>query len=122
MLSPSILFQHSQCFGTGSPEAWSTNSDSPTPTNSIAERPWFKETLWLGLLGDEHKQLLGTEEESSDRHSSDEENDMDLNVVYQITEEQRDYYSKQFNAIQHDSKGLLSGQDAKYKTLNLVNN
>uniref|UniRef100_A0A1B0G666 RalBP1-associated Eps domain-containing protein 2 n=1 Tax=Glossina morsitans morsitans TaxID=37546 RepID=A0A1B0G666_GLOMM len=99
--------------GGGSPEAWSTNSDSPTPTNSVAERPWAKETLWHGLLGDEHRQLLGTEEESSDRHSSDEENETDLEAVYQITSEQREYYYKQFKAVQHDPNGLLSGQIAR---------
>ncbi|XP_065358527.1 uncharacterized protein Reps isoform X2 [Calliphora vicina] len=96
-----------------SPEAWSTNSDSPTPTNSVAERPWAKETLWHGLLGDEHRQLLGTEEESSDRHSSDDENETDLETVYQITPEQREYYFKQFKAVQHDPNGLLSGQVAR---------
>uniref|UniRef100_A0A1A9WBI1 EH domain-containing protein n=1 Tax=Glossina brevipalpis TaxID=37001 RepID=A0A1A9WBI1_9MUSC len=96
--------------GGGSPEAWSTNSDSPTPTNSVAERPWAKETLWHGLLGDEHRQLLGTEEESSDR---DEENETDLEAVYQITSEQREYYYKQFKAVQHDPNGLLSGQIAR---------
>ncbi|XP_067625148.1 ralBP1-associated Eps domain-containing protein 1 [Eurosta solidaginis] len=97
----------------GSPEAWSTNSDSPTPTNSVAERQWAKETLWQGLLGDEHRQLLGTEEESSDRHSSDDENEADLESVYQITPEQRDYYFKQFKAVQHDINGLLSGHVAR---------
>lgn len=97
----------------GSPEAWSTNSDSPTPTNSVAERPWAKETLWHGLLGDEHRQLLGTEEESSDRHSSDEENETELETVYQITPEQREYYFQQFKSVQHDTNGLLSGQVAR---------
>ncbi|XP_054742229.1 ralBP1-associated Eps domain-containing protein 1 isoform X1 [Anastrepha obliqua] len=97
----------------GSPEAWSTNSDSPTPTNSVTERQWAKETLWQGLLGEEHRQLLGTEEESSDRHSSEDENESDLESVYQITPEQRDYYYKQFKAVQHDINGLLSGQIAR---------
>ncbi|XP_075151899.1 RALBP1 associated Eps domain containing isoform X2 [Haematobia irritans] len=99
--------------GRGSPEAWSTNSDSPTPTNSVAERPWAKESLWHGLLGDEHRQLLGTEEESSDRHSSDDENESDLETVYQITPEQREYYFNQFKNVQHDINGLLSGQVAR---------
>ncbi|XP_013118276.1 uncharacterized protein LOC106095584 isoform X2 [Stomoxys calcitrans] len=99
--------------GGGSPEAWSTNSDSPTPTNSVAERPWAKETLWHGLLGDEHRQLLGTEEESSDRHSSDDENETDLETVYQITPEQREYYFNQFKNVHHDTNGLLSGQVAR---------
>ncbi|KAH8276395.1 hypothetical protein KR018_000284 [Drosophila ironensis] len=100
--------------GAGSPEAWSTNSDSPTPTNSVAERPWAQETLWQGLLGDEHRQLLGTEEESSDRHSSDDEdNENELVTLYQITPEQREYYNKQFETVQRDPHGLLSGQAAR---------
>ncbi|KAH8334124.1 hypothetical protein KR059_006901 [Drosophila kikkawai] len=98
----------------GSPEAWSTNSDSPTPTNSVAERPWAQDTLWQGLLGDEHRQLLGTEEESSDRHSSDDEdNENELVTLYQITPEQREYYNKQFRTVQRDPHGLLSGQAAR---------
>ena len=80
----------------------------------MAERPWAKETLWHGLLGDEHRQLLGTEEESSDRHSSEDENETDLESIYQITPEQREYYFKQFKAVQHDPNGLLSGQVARY--------
>ncbi|XP_017077570.2 LOW QUALITY PROTEIN: ralBP1-associated Eps domain-containing protein 2 [Drosophila eugracilis] len=100
--------------GGGSPEAWSTNSDSPTPTNSVAERPWAQDTLWQGLLGDEHRQLLGTEEESSDRHSSDDEdNENELVTIYQITPEQREYYNKQFRTVQRDPHGLLSGQAAR---------
>ncbi|XP_055375776.1 ralBP1-associated Eps domain-containing protein 1 isoform X2 [Condylostylus longicornis] len=97
----------------GSPEAWSTNSDSPTPTNSVAERPWAKETLWQGLLGDEHRQLLGTEEESSDRHSSDEDNETDLETIFQISNEQKEYYHKQFKVIQPDPNGLVSGHIAR---------
>ncbi|XP_016978551.1 ralBP1-associated Eps domain-containing protein 1 isoform X2 [Drosophila rhopaloa] len=90
----------------GSPEAWSTNSDSPTPTNSVA--------LWQGLLGDEHRQLLGTEEESSDRHSSDDEdNESELVTIYEITPEQREYYNKQFRTVQRDPHGQLSGQAAR---------
>ncbi|KAH8412359.1 hypothetical protein KR009_001462 [Drosophila setifemur] len=100
--------------GGDSPEAWSTNSDSPTPTNSVAERPWAQDNLWQGLLGDEHRQLLGTEEESSDRHSSDdEENENELVTLYQITPEQREYYNKQFKTVQRDPQGLLSGQAAR---------
>lgn len=66
------------------------------------------------MLGDEHRQLLGTEEESSDRHSSDDDNDTDLDTVYQITPEQQEYYFKQFKAVQHDPNGLLSGHIARY--------
>lgn len=57
--------------------------------------------------------MLGTEEESSDRHSSEEDNDVDLEAVYQITPEQKEYYIKQFRTIQPDLKGLISGQAAK---------
>lgn len=95
----------------GSPEAWSTASDSPTPTNSVvAERPWAKGTMWLC---EEQRQLLGTEEESSDRHSSDEEHEIDLESVYQILPEQKEYYVKQFRSVQPDINGLLSGHIAK---------
>lgn len=95
-----------------SPEAWSTASDSPTPTNSVVpgERPWAKTTNWLC---EEQRGLLGTEEESSDRHSSDEEHEIDLETIYQITQEQRDYYIKQFQSIKPD-KGFLPGLLAKY--------
>lgn len=78
----------------------------------MAERPWAKNALWQGQL-EERTQLLGTEEESSDRHSSEEENDIDLEAVYQITPEQKEYYIKQFRTIQPDLKGLISGPAAK---------
>lgn len=69
--------------------------------------------MWQGQL-EERTQLLGaTEEESSDRHSSEEDNDVDLEAVYQITPEQKEYYIKQFRTIQPDLKGLISGQAAK---------
>lgn len=97
----------------GSPEAWSTASDSPTPTNSVAERPWAQNAMWHGLICEEQRQLLGTEEEMSDRHSSEEDNDADLEAVYQITKEQKEYYVKQFRSIQPDVNGLLSGPAAK---------
>uniref|UniRef100_A0A336K1W6 CSON009969 protein n=1 Tax=Culicoides sonorensis TaxID=179676 RepID=A0A336K1W6_CULSO len=97
--------------GVGSPEAWSTASDSPTPTNSVvAERPWAKGAMWLC---EEQRQLLGTEEESSDRHSSDDDHEIDLESVYQILPEQKEYYIKQFRAVQPDINGLLSGHVAK---------
>lgn len=100
--------------GGGSPEAWSTASDSPTPTNSVAERPWANQTLWQGLVCEEQRQLLGTEEESSDRHSSDEdEQEIDLEYFYQISQTQKDYYLKQFRTIQPDVHGLVSGPVAR---------
>ena len=104
--------------GGGSPN-WSTASDSPTPTNSthnsVAERPWASNSQsWQGLLCEEQRQLLGTEEESSDKHSSDEDDDdLDLEALYQITSEQKEYYLKQFRTVQPDIGGLLSGVVAK---------
>ncbi|ETN63164.1 hypothetical protein AND_005124 [Anopheles darlingi] len=100
----------------GSPEAWSTASDSPTPTNSVAERPWANQNLWQGLVCEEQRQLLGTEEESSDRHSSDEEEEeqeIDLEYFYQISQTQKDYYLKQFRTIQPDIHGLVTGPVAR---------
>lgn len=104
---------------SGSP-TWSTASESPTPTNSThnsvgPERPWaMNSQSWQGLLCEEQRQLLGTEEESSDKHSSDEdEDDLDLEALYQITSEQKEYYLKQFRTVQPDVSGLLSGVVAK---------
>uniref|UniRef100_A0A182W6X6 EH domain-containing protein n=1 Tax=Anopheles minimus TaxID=112268 RepID=A0A182W6X6_9DIPT len=103
--------------GGGSPEAWSTASDSPTPTNSVAERPWANQNLWQGLVCEEQRQLLGTEEESSDRHSSDEDElideEIDLEYFYQISQTQKDYYLKQFRTIQPDVHGLVTGPVAR---------
>lgn len=104
---------------SGSP-TWSTASESPTPTNSThnsvgPERPWaINSQSWQGLLCEEQRQLLGTEEESSDKHSSDEdEDDLDLEALYQITSEQKEYYLKQFRTVQPDVSGLLSGVVAR---------
>lgn len=65
------------------------------------------------MLCEEQRQLLGTEEESSDRHSSEEDNETDLETIYQITAEQKEYYTKQFRAVQPDPNGLLLGPIAK---------
>lgn len=56
---------------------------------------------------------MGTEEESSDRHSSDDENDVDIEQIYQITPEQREYYTKQFRSVQIDPNGLVAGHIAR---------
>lgn len=69
--------------------------------------------MWQGLLCEEQRQLLGTEEESSDRHSSEEDTDAEIETVYQIMPEQRDYYIKQFRTIQSDLNGLITGHAAK---------
>ncbi|RZF41313.1 hypothetical protein LSTR_LSTR000027 [Laodelphax striatellus] len=98
---------------TASPEASSTASDSPTPTNSVGghERNWSSH--WQGLVCEEHRQLLGTEEESSDRHSSDGEADVDDAEVWTMNEEQLEYYRKQFCSLQPDPNSLLPGQVAR---------
>uniref|UniRef100_A0A0P4VS75 EF-hand domain-containing protein n=1 Tax=Scylla olivacea TaxID=85551 RepID=A0A0P4VS75_SCYOL len=85
-------------------------SDSPTPTNSVHEKTWNQtHTHWHGLINDEHRQLLGTEEDSSEGRSSGEE---EYNV-WSITEEQRHYYTEQFRSMQPDLTALLSGSVAK---------
>ncbi|XP_075751874.1 RALBP1 associated Eps domain containing isoform X6 [Rhipicephalus microplus] len=57
---------------------------------------------------EEHRQLLGNEEDSSDRHSSDEEHD-----VWSIADDQRDYYTNQFQLMQPDLRGKITGAIAK---------
>ncbi|KAG0710850.1 RalBP1-associated Eps domain-containing protein 1 [Chionoecetes opilio] len=85
-------------------------SDSPTPTNSVHEKTWNQtHTHWHGLINDEHRQLLGTEEDSSEGRSSGEE---EYNV-WSVTEEQRNYYTEQFRSMQPDLTALLSGTTAK---------
>jgi len=61
---------------------------------------------------EEQRQLLGTEEESSDRHSSEEDVEGD-GEVWTITEEQRDYYRAQFRSLQPDPTGLIAGPAAR---------
>lgn len=65
------------------------------------------------MLCEEQRQLLGTEEESSDRHSSEDDNDTDMEAIYQITPEQREYYLTQFRTLQPDKSKLLSGSNAR---------
>jgi len=60
---------------------------------------------------EEQRQLLGTEEESSDRHSSSEEPDTDS--VWNMTEEQREYYSKQYRSLRPKPSTLLLGPVAR---------
>ncbi|KAK3911781.1 RalBP1-associated Eps domain-containing protein 1, partial [Frankliniella fusca] len=90
-----------------SPGASSTASDSPTPKNNL------QDSHWHGL--EERCQLLGTEEESSDRHSSASDTDQDDASwsPWIITTEQRDYYCAQFRALQPDVNGLISGPEAR---------
>lgn len=102
----------SETLRDGSPEASSTASDSPTPTNSVQERSWAVSGNWQGLVCEEQRQLLGTEEESSDRHSSEEDTEVS-NEVWTITSEQREYYTNQFRSLQPDTTALLTGSIAR---------
>ncbi|XP_043592494.1 ralBP1-associated Eps domain-containing protein 1 isoform X2 [Bombus pyrosoma] len=112
-----------------SPRETGGSTDSPTPTNSIIQErnnDIGGETIldsvsggWQGLLvSEEQRQLLGTEEESSERHSSDEgEGDGDGSFppeeVWIISDEQREYYAAQFAQLQLDPEGLLHGPIAR---------
>ncbi|XP_060522539.1 ralBP1-associated Eps domain-containing protein 2 [Cylas formicarius] len=95
-----------------SPEVSSPASDSPTPTNSVQDRNWVISGAWRGLVSEEQRQLLGTEEESSDRHSSDDETDYS-SEVWTITPEQREYYTNQFKKLQDNPNALLAGPVAR---------
>lgn len=113
-----------------SPRETGGSTDSPTPTNSVTQErnnDVGGETIldsvsggWQGLLvSEEQRQLLGTEEESSERHSSDEgEADGDVSgfppeEVWIISDEQREYYAAQFAQLQLDPEGLLHGPIAR---------
>ncbi|CAL1679977.1 unnamed protein product [Lasius platythorax] len=114
-----------------SPRETGGSTDSPTPTNSVTQERsdgmLGGETIldsvsggWQGLLvSEEQRQLLGTEEESSERHSSDEgEGEGDGSgfppeEVWIISDEQRDYYAAQFAQLQPDPEGLLAGPVAR---------
>ncbi|XP_044759617.1 ralBP1-associated Eps domain-containing protein 1 [Coccinella septempunctata] len=95
----------------GSPEVSSTASDSPTPTNSVQDRNWAGRG-WQGLISEEQRQLLGTEEELSDKHSSEDETEV-MDDVWTITPEQCTYYIKQFKTLQPDLTALLPGPVAR---------
>lgn len=113
-----------------SPRETDASTESPTPTNSVTQERNSEihgETIldsvssgWQGLLvSEEQRQLLGTEEESSERHSSDEgEGDGDGSgfppeEVWIISDEQREYYAAQFAQLQLDPEGLLHGPIAR---------
>ncbi|XP_023023011.2 RALBP1 associated Eps domain containing [Leptinotarsa decemlineata] len=102
----------SETVRNGSPSASSAASDSPTPTNSVQDRSWVVPGVWQGLLSEEQRQLLGTEEESSEKHSSEEDTEVS-NEVWTITAEQREYYTNQFRSLQPDTNALLAGPVAR---------
>lgn len=114
--------------GAGSPPAV-TETQNPIPVASLARTESSPPTNisgsdkdWAAYVGRQHalqdghqwqlfddeKQLLTTEDENSERHSSDEEYD-----IWSITEEQREYYINQFRLLQPDLSGLISGSVAK---------
>ncbi|KAG5894288.1 hypothetical protein JTB14_007433 [Gonioctena quinquepunctata] len=102
----------SETVRNGSPSASSATSDSPTPTNSVQDRSWVVSGVWQGLLSEEQRQLLGTEEESSEKHSSEDDTEVS-NEVWSITSEQREYYTNQFRSLQPDTNALLAGPVAR---------
>lgn len=111
--------EHGIRLKNGSP--WSTASESPTPTNSVAERQphpvWENSAtgrgIWPANTTEEHTQLLGTEEESSDRHSSEEESVELCDSLWSVSVEQRRHYAQQFAQLQPDARGLLPGHVAR---------
>uniref|UniRef100_A0A0K2UTF4 Putative LOC100161177 [Acyrthosiphon pisum] n=1 Tax=Lepeophtheirus salmonis TaxID=72036 RepID=A0A0K2UTF4_LEPSM len=65
---------------------------------------------------EEERELLGTEEESSEIPSSDDEEDVDRGCskdVWAITKEQLTYYTSQFLAMQPNPRGVIPGALAK---------
>ncbi|XP_072394316.1 ralBP1-associated Eps domain-containing protein 2 [Diabrotica undecimpunctata] len=102
----------SETVKNGSPDASSATSDSPTPTNSVQDRSWLVSGVWHGLISEEQRQLLGTEEESSEKHSSEDDTEVS-SEVWTITNEQREYYTNQFRSLQPDTNALLAGPIAR---------
>ncbi|XP_018007162.1 ralBP1-associated Eps domain-containing protein 1 isoform X2 [Hyalella azteca] len=163
--------------GLSSPGSVSSpGSDSVTPTNLLPLQdgtelpaPHHRSSHWQRLVNDEHCHLLGTEEDSSDRHSSNEEdrddeeqllhnvqevcedepvaspavssatlrpdsgstvgpdsscssvahgialNNSAANAegIWRISDEQRCYYTQQFQRLQPDLTKVVQGQQAK---------
>ncbi|XP_065560756.1 ralBP1-associated Eps domain-containing protein 2-like isoform X3 [Artemia franciscana] len=120
--------------GKRSPSVSSANSESPTPTNSREAQGWnqSRDQWEISLMSDEHRQLLGTEEESSDRHSepsrsgssasssnnsgtasSSPAEEEEIESVYAIRPDQRAYYIERFKHLISDGSQLLPGLKAK---------
>ncbi|KAK7591326.1 hypothetical protein V9T40_002939 [Parthenolecanium corni] len=93
-----------------SPDGSSTTSGTPTPPNGIPTENWASRYENIGAC-EEQRQLLGTEEESSDKHSSDGE--ADVCDVWAMTKEQHEYYEAQFKQLQSDVNALINGYDAR---------
>ena len=106
--------------------------DSPTPSSTASEsgmspksRPKNRQTgedesgghdafAWPShSTYDEQRQLLGTEEESSDRSEDEMSEDSDKRSVWMITKEQLNYYTTQFFNMQPNPSGIIPGTLAK---------
>lgn len=97
-----------------SPAPSSTASESPPGTPVVPGPPQGRDAFSWPSHGayDENRQLLGTEEESSEVGGSSDEEDEDKNV-WVITKEQYSYYVTQFRAMQANPRGVIPGTQAK---------
>jgi len=87
----------------------SPSSESSHPTTPTRQAPGPDAFSWPTHCNyDENTQLL---EESSDRQSSDE--DEDANHIWVITKEQLNYYVTQFRTMQPNPHGVIPGGQAK---------
>jgi len=89
---------------------------SPTPSSTASEsQPATPAASALGPFSwpahsEENRELLGTEEESTDR--SDDEAEEEKNI-WLITREQMSYYMTQFHSMQPNPQGVIPGTQAK---------
>lgn len=99
---------------SASPTPSSTGSDSQPPTPVVPGPPQGTDAFSWPSHGayDENRQLLGTEEESSEVGGSSEDEEQEKNV-WLITQEQYSYYVTQFRAMQPNPRGLIPGTQAK---------
>lgn len=91
---------------TLSPSPSSDASHPATPTRQVPGPDAFSWPTHCNY--DENIQLL---EESSDRQTSDE--DEDNNQIWVITKEQLNYYVTQFRTMQSNPHGVIPGTQAK---------
>lgn len=101
------------------PPAKTSDSPCSSPTDTAAsprsslsaDKSWsfFQKDGSSGWTNfEEHHQLLGNDEENSERHSSDDDFD-----IWTITDEQKEYYVNQFKSMQPDLKKKITGATAK---------
>ncbi|CAG9833150.1 unnamed protein product [Diabrotica balteata] len=60
----------------------------------------------------DYSEHVSTEEESSEKHSSEDDTEVS-SEVWTITNEQREYYTNQFRSLQPDTNALLAGPIAR---------